>query len=110
MSDFDFSRRDLFGAAVAAGAGMILAGGGKSRTFPKPAFSDAAPDGPVLKAGLVGCGGRGSGAAQDFLKAGPNLQISALADVFADKVQDTRKALEEKANQKIADDHCFVGF
>ncbi len=74
------------------------------------AFVDKAPDGPLLKAGLVGCGGRGTGAVQDFLKAGPSLQISALADVFADKVQDTRKTLEEKANQKIADDHCFVGF
>ncbi len=102
------SRRDFMGAVTAVGAGMLLTRCSKST--PKIAFVDKAPDGPLLKAGLVGCGGRGTGAVQDFLKAGPNLQISALADVFADKVQDTRKTLEDKANQKIAEDHCFVGF
>ena len=102
------SRRDFMGAVTAVGAGMLLTRCSKS--YPKIAFVDKAPDGPLLKAGLVGCGGRGTGAVQDFLKAGPNLQISALADLFADKVQDTRKTLEEKASQKIADDHCFVGF
>ena len=43
---------------------------------------DQAPDGPVLKAGVIGCGGRGTGAAINFLSAGPNLQIVALGDTF----------------------------
>jgi myo-inositol 2-dehydrogenase/D-chiro-inositol 1-dehydrogenase len=103
-----FNRRDFVGAVTAVGAGILLTRCGK--TYPKITFVDKAPDGPMLKAGLVGCGGRGTGAAQDFLKAGPNLQITALADVFADRVQDTRKTLQEKANQKITDDQCFVGF
>ena len=58
------SRRDFIGAVTAVGAGMLLTRCGKS--YPKLAFVDKAPDGALLKAGLVGCGGRGSGAAQDF--------------------------------------------
>ena len=50
-----------------------------------PELLDQAPDGKILKAGLIGCGGRGTGAAMDFLNAGPNLQIVALGDVFQDK-------------------------
>ena len=43
-----------------------------------PKLLEQAPDGKVIKAGLIGCGGRGTGAAMDFLNAGPNLQIVAL--------------------------------
>ena len=103
-----FNRRDFIGAVTAVGAGVLLTQ--CSKTYPKVTFVDKAPDGPVLKAGLVGCGGRGTGAAQDFLKAGPSLQITALADVFPDKIQETRKTLADTAKQQIADDHCFVGF
>jgi myo-inositol 2-dehydrogenase / D-chiro-inositol 1-dehydrogenase len=44
---------------------------------------DQAPDGKVIKAGLIGCGGRGTGAAINFLDAGPNLQITALGRCFS---------------------------
>lgn len=71
---------------------------------------DQAPDGPVLKAGLVGCGGRGTGAAIDFLNAGPNLQIVALGDVFQDKMDSCREILKREKNVEIADDKCFIGF
>jgi len=108
MKDLDFTRRDFIGAAAAAGTGLLLAG--CSRSFPKLTFLDAAPDGPVLKAGVIGCGGRGTGAAQDFLKAGPNVQVVALADVFQDRLDQCRQRLAEKANTKIADDRCYVGF
>ena len=36
----------------------------------------------VIKVGLVGCGGRGTGAAVQALVAGPNIQLVAMADVF----------------------------
>jgi myo-inositol 2-dehydrogenase / D-chiro-inositol 1-dehydrogenase len=109
MKESDFSRRDFLGAAaVAAGAGLILSGCGKSET--KVSFVDVAPDGPPLKAGLIGCGGRGTGAAQNFLKAGPNLSIVALADVFDDQLQKARGTLERKNKQKIEDSRCYVGF
>ncbi|MCL3780356.1 twin-arginine translocation signal domain-containing protein [Prolixibacteraceae bacterium JC049] len=75
-----------------------------------PPLLDRAPDGPVLKAGLVGCGGRGTGAALNFIEAGPNLQVVALGDVFEDRLQGARKKIKKKTGQEIADEKCFVGF
>lgn len=75
-----------------------------------PELLDQAPDGKILKAGLIGCGGRGTGAAINFLDAGPNLQITALGDVFQDKVDACREKLKTERGVEIADNNCFVGF
>jgi predicted dehydrogenase len=104
----DFTRRTFIGAAAALGAGAVLASCKKS--YPKVSFVDVAPDGPVLKAGLIGCGSRGTGAALNYLNAGPNLKIVALADVLQDHMDTCRAQLAEKKNVKVADDHCFIGF
>ena len=104
----DFTRRTFIGAAAALGAGVVLAS--CKKTYPPMTFVDVAPDGPVLKAGLIGCGERGTGAALNFLKAGPNLKIVALGDVFQDRIDKCRGELTQKAQQQVADDHCFVGF
>ena len=104
----DFNRRTFIGAVAAVGAGAVLASCKKS--YPPLTFVDVAPDGPVLKAGLIGCGERGTGAALNFLKAGPNLKIVALGDVLQDHLDKCRANLAQKAQQQIADDHCFIGF
>ncbi len=111
------SRRGFMGAVGAVGAaGAIAAVSAQSKdakaaaTDPAGDFLDKAPDGKPLKAGLVGCGGRGTGAAQNFLNAGPNLQITALADVFQDRLDSCRKSLKEKKKQEIPDENCFLGF
>jgi myo-inositol 2-dehydrogenase/D-chiro-inositol 1-dehydrogenase len=75
-----------------------------------PILLPSAPDGKILKAGLIGCGGRGTGAAVSFLNAGPNLQISALGDVFQDRLDQCRAQLNKSKNVEIADDKCFTGF
>ena len=81
------SRRKFLGTAGAAGMvgtiGMssLLAACSNDKNgknIPASDKLDQAPDGEILKAGLVGCGNRGTGAAFDFLNAGPNLQIVAL--------------------------------
>ncbi|MDR2038599.1 MAG: Gfo/Idh/MocA family oxidoreductase [Bacteroidales bacterium] len=74
-----------------------------------PEILDKAPDGKPLKAGLVGCGGRGTGAAMDFLSAGSGLQITAIGDVFKDQLDACRARLKEKG-QDIPDSNCFIGF
>lgn len=82
----------------------------KGEELKLPQLLDQSPDGPVLKAGLVGCGGRGTGAAIDFLNSGPNLQIVALGDVFQDKIDACRDLLKKEKNVEIPDENCFVGF
>ena len=106
----DLDRRKFIGAVAIAGAGAVLASCRKEKTYPPLTFVDRAPDGPLLKAGLIGCGQRGTGAALDFLKAGPNLKVMALADVLQDRVDLCRTTLAKDASQEIAADHCFVGF
>lgn len=73
-------------------------------------FVEIAPDGKPLKAALVGCGDRGTGAATQFLKAGPNVSIIALVDVFQDRMDTCRKILKDNHNNEVADANCFLGF
>jgi len=75
-----------------------------------PEFLRSAPDGEPLKAGVIGCGGRGTGAAINFLDAGPNLSIVAIGDVFQDRVDRFRRDLKEQRDYEIPDAGCFVGF
>ena len=73
-------------------------------------FVDIAPDGEPLKAALIGCGDRGTGAASQFLESGPNVSIIALADLFPDRMGNCRKVLSEKFDNNVADSNCFLGF
>jgi len=65
-----------------------------------------------IRVGLVGCGGRGTGAAQDCLNADPGVEITALADLFEDRLQGCRTHLGNQVGDrlKVTDDTCFVGF
>ena len=58
----DLNRRTFIGAVAAVGAGAVLAS--CKKTYPPMKFVDLAPQGPVLKAGLIGCGERGTGPAR----------------------------------------------
>ena len=112
----DLSRRMFLGTAMAAGAIAASCGNTTSTvsstrgniTIPK--LNDKAPDGPLLKAGLIGCGGRGRGAAVNFLKAGPNLRITALADIFQDRIDEALKEITEKTSQDTPPENLFTGF
>jgi len=113
------SRRGFLSGAVKAGtvgalaSGAILSACGESalsyEELGLPEMLDKAPGGKKLKAGLVGCGNRGTGAALNFLAAGDNLEIVALADVFEDKLSSCRTKLADKGVE-VSDDKCFIGF
>lgn len=116
MNMKDLKRRDFitkatigtFGAAAFISACSTEK---KTKTINEPPeLSDRAPDGSVIKAGLIGCGGRGTGAAINFLDAGPKLEIVALGDVFQDRIDSCRANLNEKKGVEIADEKCFLGF
>src|SRR5881275_41913 len=68
-----------------------------------------------LKAGLIGCGGRGTQAVQNILTACPNVEITAMADVFEDRLEtsfrQTQKLQPELAGRfKVDGEHKFVDF
>src|SRR5436190_4368434 len=54
----------------------------------------------TLKIGLVGCGGRGTGAASQALSADYNVKLHAVADVFAEKAEAAIKQLSVKPGDK----------
>jgi len=106
----EFSRREFVGLGAAATAGVLIGCAQQTKSYNLKPFLDQAPDGIELKAGLVGCGGRGTGAAMNFLNAGPNLKITALADLFQDKLDKTRANLKEQKDVEVPDANCFLGF
>src|ERR1051325_10842757 len=73
-----------------------------------------AQGGDELKVGLIGCGNRGTGAAEQALKADRNVKLYAMADAFEDKLNSSlarlrgNRELEGKIN--VADDRKHVGF
>ena len=74
------SRRDVLraaGAATAVGATSTMA-----RAVPQDDGQSQ-----VLRVGLVGCGGRGGGAAINALRADPNTKLVAMGDAFADQLE-----------------------
>ncbi|MDP4222395.1 MAG: Gfo/Idh/MocA family oxidoreductase [Bacteroidota bacterium] len=117
MKKSSISRRNFIGRAATVGVAGVVAPTiitSCSREAKKvvaiPTFLDKAPDGPVLKAGLIGCGGRGTGAIDQFLSAGPNLQVIALGDTFQDRVDACKASIKEKHGQEVPAENCFVGF
>jgi predicted dehydrogenase len=79
-----------------------------------PALAVHAGGSDVLRIGLVGCGGRGTGAATQALTADPHIKLIAMGDLFADHLQHSLgvlKADETIANKiDVKEDHCFVGW
>ncbi len=64
-----------------------------------------------INVGLVGCGGRGTGAAFNALDASPNARLVAMADVFPDRLQSARNNLVKRGDQcRVTDEDCHVGF
>jgi myo-inositol 2-dehydrogenase/D-chiro-inositol 1-dehydrogenase len=59
---------------------------------------------------VIGCGGRGTGAAINFLNAGNNVEIVAAGDLFDDRMKRFRESLKNQKDVELADEKCFVGF
>src|SRR3954452_10531808 len=67
----------------------------------------------TIQLALVGCGGRGTGAAENALgvKNGP-IKLAAMADVFPAKLSDSYGRLHQKfgAQVDVPEDRKFIGF
>ncbi|HJZ54561.1 MAG TPA: Gfo/Idh/MocA family oxidoreductase [Gemmataceae bacterium] len=68
----------------------------------------------TLRVGLVGCGGRGTGAAKQALRADPKVKLVAMCDAFMDRLEGSLaelkniKDIAEKID--VTPDRCFDGF
>ena len=71
-------------------------------------ISLGAQEGRSFKIGIVGCGGRGTGAGKNALEAAKNLgdkaEIVAVADLFKDRAERARRGF------KVKKEHAFVGW
>lgn len=100
------SRRDVLKMAGIAIAGSTF----PSIIVPNRAF--AGVNSETLKIGLIGCGGRGSGAANQALKADPNVVLHAVGDIFQDKMDSSVENLKKLHGNKVTVDEGrkFIGF
>ncbi len=89
-------RRNFLKAAIATGMPALLKG---------------APAGQAIKVGLVGCGGRGTGAASQALKADDYSELTAVADVFQERIDSCLQTLQRvsKDKVKVEKKNQFVG-
>lgn len=100
------SRRQFTAKTGAVGAGLAAA----NLAF-LPSVNAASSD--LIRVGLVGCGGRGSGAADQTLSVeGSNVKLTAVADVFEDRARGLANGLRQKHGDKVdvPPERAFVGF
>jgi predicted dehydrogenase len=103
------TRRSFVRTGAVAAAGMIL---------PRALGAFPAGHSEVIRVGLIGCGGRGTGAARDCLKASDGVELVALGDLFPDRLASCKSNLARvatgdptfAAKYKVTDERCFSGF
>ena len=78
------SRRDFLRSTAAAAAAV---GGTLAGSSGLPAVLAGPVSTQTLRVGLIGCGGRGTGAAVNALKADANVHLTAVADLLEDSLQ-----------------------
>src|SRR5262249_23929171 len=70
-----------------------------------------AAGGETLRVGLIGCGGRGTRAADNCLNAAPEGKLVAMGDAFQDRLEESHQRLKEKRGDKgdVPAERRFVG-
>ena len=106
MSDKNTStRRDFLKTSAVVAGSTAMAGS---------LMSNVHADGPdVIRVGLIGCGGRGSEAAAQCLRGGPNVRLTAMGDAFRDRLQGSLNGLRNdnaiRQNVDVPAARQFVG-
>ena len=101
----------------------LLAGSLMAAPFISQATNYFSGSDTVIKVALIGCGGRGTGAAMQAMLSKQNVKLIAMADAFRDRIDSCHKALTAddisdwsggKGNIKdkvdVPEEHKFVGF
>ena len=96
----DNSRRDFIKTATVFGVPALLKGASVTNS---------------LKVGIVGCGGRGTGATAQAVKADDGAELTAMADIYQDRMDESLKSLEKflkpevRGRLKVAKSNMFTG-
>src|SRR5438132_8900943 len=100
------TRRDFLRKTSTVVAGASVLGGLSVERSAFAAGSD------TLKIALIGCGGRGSGAADQALSTEGPLKLVAMADVFKDHLEGSLRSLSQKHKDRVdvPPDRRFIGF
>ena len=109
------TRRDVLERTGALMAGATLS----ATALPAAAWRAPSHGDAPLRIALVGCGGRGTGAALQALSTAGDVELVAMADAFQDRLDASHaqlgRSLAEKgdsfpARLKVTEDRRFVGF
>ncbi len=102
------TRREFLKTSTLATAGGAIVGAMSLTNAVHAAGDD------VLRVGLIGCGGRGTGAASQALMADTRVKLTAMGDVFPDRLQESLKGLKAieglDAKIDVSTERQFVGF
>lgn len=98
LSRREFGKRTVIGATALTGFGIL-----------KSAHAAETP----MKIGLIGAGGRGTGAVQDAIQANSNIQLVAIGDFWLDRAKGAVKGFKDNENLKdniqVPDDAIYGG-
>ena len=97
------SRRDFLRTSSLLTAAMATGVGGSG------AYAGASGS---IRVGLVGCGGRGTGAAANAMGAGKDIKLVAMGDMFKENLESSREQLKSAGGERfdVNADRSFVGF
>ncbi len=97
------NRRDFIKTSTAA-VSLAAIGAGASRIYAAGAAK--------MRIALIGCGSRGTGAAQNCLDSAPDVEIVALGDIFQDKIDGAIRTIKRNHPQKlkVTPETSFTGF
>ncbi|MCS6863426.1 MAG: Gfo/Idh/MocA family oxidoreductase, partial [Abditibacteriales bacterium] len=104
-SDKNLTRRDFLKTSLGAGT-VALASGVLGWNYAWAGGSDR------IRVGVIGCGGRGTGAARDAVQAAEGVEIWALGDLFQDRAEGAFNALQKELGDrfKVTRERVFWGF
>lgn len=106
------NRREFLKLTGLAVAGSVLPLSACSTKEALVAGTGAVNEDYTLKVGLIGCGGRGTGAANQALNADSNVELYAAADVFSDQMESSLNNLKRihEGKVNVPEERQFLGF
>ena len=95
-----------------SGAALLYGTAALNLGFPNSLFAGNNGNKETLRVGLIGCGGRGTGAAVQALNADPDVVLYAMADAFEDRLASSLEVMRKAHGQRVKVDkeRQFVGF